>query len=554
MKAPIRCAIYTRKSTEEGLDQAYNSLDAQREACEAYVMSQAGEGWSIIPTRYDDGGFSGGNLDRPALQTLLSDIENGLVDTIVVYKIDRLTRALADFAKLVERFDQRNVSFVSVTQAFSTTTSMGRLTLNVLLSFAQFERELTTERVRDKFAASRRKGIFMGGNPPLGYDPKDRKLIINEEEAKTVRFIFERYLELKSVSKLRADLEARGVRSKRWVSGKGNTKGGGPWYVGGLTHFLRNRVYVGDVVHKGEVFPGEHDAILTRELFDRVQAQLDENRVNYRKKITIESPNLLTGLIFDEYGNAMTPKTARKPGNKAYTYYVSQAQIQRRDTDFKPMRPLAADIIEGIIKDKLFAILTALEIAGHGLHSETARHQLVRRYITRIEVSETQTAISYDLAALGEDSTSTSPEILGRLNPTISRNESLQIKGQSLHLTIEGSPIRRGGGKSISNWDQNKWTTPQRKIDPSLVKALARAHLWRDMIEAGEVKTIGELARHAETERTHVGQVLRLAFLAPDIQKAILTGRQPRNLRLRALLAMNLPADWSEQRRFLGFS
>lgn len=261
MSVPVRCAIYTRKSTEEGLDQAYNSLDAQREACEAYVMSQAGEGWSILPTFYDDGGFSGGNLDRPALQTLLADIDKGLVDVVVVYKIDRLTRALADFARLVERFDKRNVSFVSVTQAFSTTTSMGRLTLNVLLSFAQFERELTTERIRDKFAASRRRGIFMGGNPPLGYDPKDRKLVINEQEAETVRLIFNRYLELKSVGKLRADLEQRNIRSKLWTSAKGNTKGGGSWYVGSLTHFLRNRVYVGDAVHKGEVFPGEHERL-----------------------------------------------------------------------------------------------------------------------------------------------------------------------------------------------------------------------------------------------------------------------------------------------------
>ena len=281
MTAPVRCAIYTRKSTEEGLDQAYNSLDAQREACAAYVMSQAGEGWTILPRQYDDGGFSGGNLERPALQALLSDIDKGLVDVVVVYKIDRLTRALTDFARLVERFDKRNVSFVSVTQAFSTTTSMGRLTLNVLLSFAQFERELTTERIRDKVAASRRKGIYMGGNPPLGYDPKDRKLVVNEQEAETVRFIFNRYLELQSVGKLRADLEARGIRSKHWVSGKGKNIGGGPWYVGSLTHFLRNRVYVGDAVHKGEAFPGEHEAILARDVFDQVQVQLDTNRVNY---------------------------------------------------------------------------------------------------------------------------------------------------------------------------------------------------------------------------------------------------------------------------------
>jgi len=554
MSSPIRCAIYTRKSTEEGLDQTYNSLDAQREACEAYVMSQAGEGWSILPTLYDDGGFSGGNLDRPALQTLLADIDKGLVDVVVVYKIDRLTRALADFARLVERFDKRNVSFVSVTQAFSTTTSMGRLTLNVLLSFAQFERELTTERIRDKFAASRRRGIFMGGNPPLGYDPKDRKLVINKQEAETVRFIFSRYLELKSVGKLRADLEQRNIRSKLWTSAKGNTKGGGSWYVGSLTHFLRNRVYVGDAVHKGEVFPGEHDPIISRELFDQVQAQLNTNRVNYRKKITIESANLLTGLIFDDRGNSMSPKTARKPGNKAYTYYVSQAQIQQRDTNIKPMRPLAAQMIEGLVRDRLLGILGALDIIKVNQLPDTDLRQLARRHVTRIEVGEAQTTIQFEALSLSEDSKLPNDEMLDRLTLITMNNESLNLSDGILHLTIKGTLARGGGEKSIAGWDTNNWMAPRRKIDPSLVKALARAHLWRDMIENEQVTTIDELARTAGTERTHLARMVRLAFLAPDIQQAILTGRQPQNLRLRALLETELPATWSGQRQVLGFA
>src|SRR5258706_14850623 len=296
----IRCAIYTRKSTEEGLEQVFNSLDAQREACQAYVLSQAGEGWVALRTLYDDGGFSGATLERPAVQRLLSDIDQGRVDVVVVYKIDRLTRSLADFAKIVERFDKRNTSFVSVTQAFNTTSSMGRLTLNILLSFAQFEREVTAERIRDKFGASRRKGIFMGGNPPLGYDAKDRKLVINPTESETVRFVFQRYLELGSVSRLRAELETKDIRTKSWLSTRGKHMGGGTWYIGPLRHILRNRVYVGDAMHKGTAHPGEHTAILSRDLFDAVQAKLDANRASHHRKKTIGSDALLTGLVFDD--------------------------------------------------------------------------------------------------------------------------------------------------------------------------------------------------------------------------------------------------------------
>ena len=347
----IRCAIYTRKSTEEGLDQAFNSLDAQREACAAYVLSQAGEGWTAIPNRYDDGGFSGGNMDRPALVKLLEDVDSGLVDVVVVYKIDRLTCSLADFAKIVERFEKRNVSFVSVTQAFNTTSSMGRLTLNVLLSFAQFEREVTAERIRDKFSASRKKGIFMGGNPPLGYDARDRKLVINEREAEIVRIIFERYLDLGSVSKLRAELDAKGFRTKSWISTRGKAMGGGPWYIGPLRHVLRNRVYVGEAVHKGTSYPGEHRPIVAPDLFDAVQAKLHGNRASHHRARTVGSDALLTGLIFDDRGNAMTPSRSRRADGKQYLYYVSQARLQRRETD--AMRPVPATIVENIVRDRL---------------------------------------------------------------------------------------------------------------------------------------------------------------------------------------------------------
>ena len=294
----LRCAVYTRKSSEHGLEQDFNSLDAQREAAEAYVKSQAHEGWRLLKTRYDDGGLSGGTLERPALQTLLADIRARKVDIVVVYKVDRLTRSLADFAKLVELFEAHGVSFVAVTQQFNTTTSMGRLTFNVLLSFAQFERELAGERIRDKFAASRRKGMWMGGTIPLGYEVKARKLVINADEAERVRVIFERYLALGCVSKLREDLEQRGIRSKQRVLASGRVLGGGSFGRGALYHLLQNRIYLGEVVHKGISYPGEHERIIDDELWSAVEARLLANR-GARRRSRLETGSLLTGLIFD---------------------------------------------------------------------------------------------------------------------------------------------------------------------------------------------------------------------------------------------------------------
>ena len=278
MKKTLRCAVYTRKSTEEGLDQEFNSLDAQREAGEAYIQSQASEGWKLIKTRYDDGGFSSGTLKRPHLQRLLTDIERGVVDIIVVYKIDRLSRSLADFARLVEVFEQHDVTFVSITQNFSTTTSMGRLTLNVLLSFAQFEREVTGERIRDKIAASKKRGMWMGGLAPLGYDARERKLVVNEEEVERVRLIYTLYLELKSVTALAAELKRRNIRSKVTITKKGERLGGRHFRTGALYTILRNHTYLGEIAYKGNVYAGEHDAILDRNLWEQVQACLAENR------------------------------------------------------------------------------------------------------------------------------------------------------------------------------------------------------------------------------------------------------------------------------------
>ena len=311
---PVRCAIYTRVSTDHGLEQDFNSLDAQHDAAQAYIRSQAHAGWALIRTRYDDGGYSGGSTDRPALQRLLSDVKAGKIDVIVVYKVDRLTRSLADFAKLVELFDGHGVSFVSVTQQFNTTTSMGRLTLNVLLSFAQFEREVTSERIRDKIAASKRKGLWVGGMVPLGYATRDRKIVVVAEEAERVRTIFRRYLELGSLNRLMADLRGRGIVTKARPLKSGRTVGGIPFTRGPLAHFLRNRFYIGEVVFKGEVFPGEQPAILDRDLFDAVQAKLNDQRHNHTVARG-KSEALLVGRIYDDRGNRMSPSHVRKGGS-----------------------------------------------------------------------------------------------------------------------------------------------------------------------------------------------------------------------------------------------
>ena len=352
----LRCAIYTRKSTDEGLEQAFNSLDAQREACAAFVLSQKHEGWSVLPTLYDDGGCSGGTLDRPALQRLLADIADAKVDVVVVYKIDRLTRSLFDFAKIVEAFDARGVSFVSITQQFNTTTSMGRLTLNVLLSFAQFEREVAGERIRDKIAASKQKGMWMGGLPPLGYDVRDRKLVVNQEEAKILLHIFRRYVELRSVRALKAELDAGEVRSKRRSFADGTVYGGHQLSRGALYLMLQNRIYRGEITHKGNAFPGEHKAVVDQSLWDKVQAVLAKNRIDRTTGADAKYPSLLAGLAFDDSGGRLTPTHAVKKGTR-YRYYVSKALITGTAKDHSQGRRIPAGNLEALVIGKLRAFL-----------------------------------------------------------------------------------------------------------------------------------------------------------------------------------------------------
>ena len=346
----LRCAVYTRKSSEEGLEQEFNSLDAQREACEAYIASQRSEGWALVREHYDDGGISGGTLDRPALQRLLSDIDEGLVDVVVVYKIDRLSRSLMDFSKLVEVFDRNNVTFVSVTQSFNTTTSMGRLTLNILLSFAQFEREVTAERIRDKVKASRMKGIFMGGNPPYGYKPKDRKLVIDEEEARNVRWIFSRFLEIGSATELAREATRRGIHTPRGNAMSKNF----------LYRILNNRVYIGEAVHKGTGYAGEHHRLIDQKTWDRVHAILQESPRVRANNTRTETPALLKGLLYGEDGAAFSPTHTRK-GDRLYRYYISQT-VLKHGAGKCPVARVPAAELEAAVIDQIRGMLRAPEV------------------------------------------------------------------------------------------------------------------------------------------------------------------------------------------------
>lgn len=464
-KSVIRCAIYTRKSSEEGLDQSFNSLEAQREACEAYIASQKHERWRGITAHYDDGGYSGGSMDRPALRQLLADIDAGKVDTVVVYKVDRLTRSLADFAKIIERFDASQVSFVSVTQQFNTTTSMGRLTLNVLLSFAQFEREVTGERIRDKIAASKRKGMWMGGIVPVGYDVRDRKLIVNGDEAAQVKKIFRLYLELGCVAKLKAQLDRNGIKSKARLSTSGMRSGGTSYSRGSLYGLLQNPIYLGKIQHRDVTYAGEHDAIIPQELWDSVQNRLRANNKVRRSGSNSKSPSLLVGLLYDEEGNRFTPSHAVKSG-KRYRYYVSQAAIHHRATAKVGPTRIPAQELEGVICRKLQALLSSAEqllqavgvesedaaiskaliIAGKHLaklwpaKSPTEQREFLSSVIGRIVVRETSLEIIVLQPTLRE-------VLLGHRLTHLAKQEPFLEKGKNVFKLMIDAKVRRCGGE-----------------------------------------------------------------------------------------------------------
>lgn len=552
----LRCAIYTRKSTEEGLDQAFNSLHAQREACEAYVKSQAGEGWIAVPSVYDDGGFSGGSLNRPALQKLLKDVDNRLIDVVVVYKVDRLTRSLADFAKIVERFEGHSVSFVSVTQAFNTTTSMGRLTLNVLLSFAQFEREVTGERIRDKFAASRKKGMWMGGNIPTGYDLVARKLIVNPKEAETVRLIFRRYLELKSVLALRDDLKSKGITSKSWISETGQARGGVPFDRGGLYALLQNRVYIGETVHKKVAYSGEHEAIISRDLFEEVQSLLGANRRRKQEKPKTVLAFPLTGLIFDDRGNPMTPSQSQR-GKLRYRYYVSHALIVGKRKEAGSVRRVPAQAIEDLVVDQLKG-LGLIDTEGHALDQREMRHstKVLVQLVRRVELGDAKVIIQFEREAAREilygngeiESDHVSEDRLEEILRSRC-NRQVTLKGQDEQLVLS-IPIRatfRGGRRHIISPEGRNTSARSPRADRALAKAIARAHSWLGMLLDGRARSIGELAKIVSQDRGYVSRVLRMAFLSPTITTAILEGRQEPHVSATDLITAEIPLSWRKQ-------
>jgi site-specific DNA recombinase len=526
----LRCAVYTRKSSEHGLEQDFNSLDAQREAGEAFIKSQTHEGWKLIKTHYDDGGLSGGTLERPALQSLLTDIRASKIDVVVVYKVDRLTRSLADFAKLVELFEAHGVSFVSVTQQFNTTTSMGRLTLNVLLSFAQFERELAGERIRDKFAASRRKGMWMGGTVPVGYDVKDRKLVVNEAEAETVRLIFRRYLAVGCVSKLQIDLDRNGIRSKKRILTSGQVLGGCSFGRGALYHLLRNRIYRGEVVHKGLAYPGEHTSIVDEDLWNAVQVKISGD-VMRQRRTRIESGALLVGLIFDDRGNRMTPTYTVRRRNR-YRYYVSRGCVQDRTGGKGPLPRVAADDAERLVIQALARALSRDDLAtdaASGIWSPETR-TVLRKSVERIVVCHEE--IQLILKRKAGDAGAPTAGGKGRDDPA----RILKVPLPGARPRARKEILIPGNGGSVP-----------RHIDQALMLALARARSWIRALRQGEYADTAEIARRFGCSNPHVRRLLRFAYLAPDILEAIVDGRQPRSLTVRLLLR-SIPLAWSDQR------
>lgn len=572
---PQRVAIYTRKSSEEGLEQEFNSLHAQREACEAFILSQRELGWKLLPTAYDDGGLSGGSLERPALQKLLEDVRAKRIDVIVVYKIDRLTRSLMDFTKIVSTLDEHEVSFVSVTQQFNTSTSMGRLTLNRLLSFAQFEREVTAERIRDKFAASKARGMWMGGVVPLGYDVRDRKLHINEEEAESIRWLFNTYLELKSVIRLREAAFEHGIRSKQRNYKSGKNPGGTPLTRGHLHAILTNPVYTGMISHKGKVYEGQHEAILDQEVFDRVQAQLKTNAVSRQHGTNKSHMHLLTGLLFDESGDRLSPTHATNRGIR-YRYYISHRLLQARRKETDGWR-LPAKTLEGIIIKRLIEFLTdqsglinnlgneqaqlsaaAIEAITKAakdaadtlkLGAPNAKRQLLQALIARIAVAADLIRIEISRTGL-HDLTGCSTENQHSRDQKVAATNREQEAPIVLKLPMRLR--RRGVEARLIIGDQ---TTSTATPDPALVRLVADASAYLAQLTKGDCRSLAELSAITGQSPTEISRMLPLAFLAPDITRAILTGKHPVELTAQTLKRTKpIPANWSAQRQKLGFA
>ena len=548
-KNQIKCAVYTRKSSENGLEQEFNSLDAQRESSEAYIKSQQHEGWVLIKDEYNDGGFSGGNTDRPGLRKLLEDIATGRINVVVVYKVDRLTRSLSDFAKLVELFDEHGVSFVSVTQQFNTTSSMGRLTLNVLLSFAQFEREVTGERIRDKVEASRKKGIWMGGHPPLGYDIVERKLIVNEAEAKTVQHIFERYLELKSASALKRELDDHGYRSKRWTSSSNRTYGGKPFKRGALYYILNNRLYNGEAVHKGNAYPGEHDPIICPSVWDKVQVLLNQNAIHHEKGLNHREPSLLRGLLFDDRGNHMSPSHSNKKGRR-YRYYVSQAVSQQRKHEAGSVTRIPAHDIEALVMEKVGeAINTEPELQDVWSKLDLGKQTDLLRTITK-SVTVGQSQVQINISKNGLRAVCQQKIWENDVNPIVNSEETGD--DEFLEITVPVT-IKKNGSEKVIVLPGTDIEDGEPSPHTAMITAIVKAHDWVAKLKSGEVKSVNELSQRFNMNRRYIARLLRLAFLAPDINESILEGTQPKFLSLYDLIKP-MPVEWGGQRKALGFT
>ena len=545
MTKPLRCAVYTRKSTEDGLEQEFNSLDAQREACEAYILSQRHEGWTLVPGRYDDGGFSGGNMERPGLKALMALIDEGQVDVIVVYKVDRLTRSLADFAKIVERLDAKQASFVSVTQAFNTTTSMGRLTLNVLLSFAQFEREVTGERIRDKIAASKKKGIWMGGPVPLGYQVIERKLVPVLEEAERVRAIMRRYLEIRTAPALIEALLTEGVITKIQQRTSGPHRGGIPFARGSLFHLLKNPVYRGKIVHKGKAYDGEHEAIVDEDLWERVQLQLAAKAPPRKRPKNDRNQALLGGIITDPEGRPVVPTYASK-GSRRYCFYETRKDLARPDdppaTRFQQgaLDQAIVTAITDLLGDehamqRLANIEEAAQLQGMFDHAGALRQRLqcpselnsaLRALVTGVRIRSDHLEVELEPAALG-------------------------VAEQTCWTLRSPRPTKRPFREARVQIDS---TSLNAKIDQQLVQLLSDALEVQQLVLASSHLSLNQIAKRDGRCRKQLAKLLSVSWLSPRIVESIVDGTQPRSINRTRLLAADLPVNWAEQEALFGFA
>ncbi|UVK55384.1 recombinase family protein [Mesorhizobium sp. AR02] len=568
MSTPVklRCAVYTRKSSEEGLDQEFNSLDAQREACVAYISSQVGLGWKLISDHYDDGGISGGTLERPALQRLLQDVRDRRIDVVVVYKIDRLTRSLMDFAKIVEIFDASHVSFVSVTQAFNTTSSMGRLTLNVLLSFAQFEREVTAERIRDKIAASRKKGLWMGGRVPLGYEVRDRKLVVSGNDANMVRYLFRRYLELKSVLTLADEVNGQQRDEAQTEPGSQGGARHGPWSRGKLYYLLSNQLYIGRVKHHVEHFEGEHEAIIDTKEFAKVQELLAEQSPRrQRSSSNATDVHLLTGIVFDETGDRLSPAHASNHG-KRYRYYVS-ARLKNSNSNKNDGWRIPSHELEAIVEHQLRQLL----LDRSRLADWIQRYASVGHIQQALDVAEAwietkaahETAIPlgsiFERITLSSDNISFQIDRKGLVamlcdGVAYSHDENgLDPEAEASLFTIDLPVAMRRRGVEVRIVIEND-TRQNRAPDAALIDLIARAHLYLAKLTDGSGQSIADVANHCRVHRADISRILPLAFLSPKIVEAILAGRQPADLTVRYLTRLiYMPLAWQDQDAVLGF-